>query len=94
MQIRLDPASGVVSGPAFPERLAAMSGGAQGFVAGACLGQSSFHRRPFFRIRMTGVASRARMAVWQRRVADMHAKKVASPEPIEEITVYLRRFET
>jgi len=43
---------------------------------------------------MTGVASRARMAVWQRRVADMHAKKVASPEPIEEITVYLRRFET
>jgi hypothetical protein len=32
-------------------------------------GQSSFHRRPFLRIGMIGVASRARMATWQRRVS-------------------------
>jgi hypothetical protein len=33
--LRLDPAAGVVSGPALPEGSAVMPGGAQGFVAGA-----------------------------------------------------------
>jgi hypothetical protein len=32
----LDPASGVVSGPALPERPAIVAGGAQGFVPGRC----------------------------------------------------------
>ena len=32
--LRLDPTSGVVSGPAFPERPAVVPGGAQGFVSG------------------------------------------------------------
>jgi hypothetical protein len=34
--LRLDPAPGVVSGPAFPEGSAIVPGGAQGFVAGDC----------------------------------------------------------
>ncbi|KPP97538.1 MAG: hypothetical protein HLUCCA12_18220 [Rhodobacteraceae bacterium HLUCCA12] len=40
--LRLDPAAGVVSGPAFPEGPAVVPRGAQGVVSGACCGAVFF----------------------------------------------------
>ncbi|SFQ69723.1 hypothetical protein SAMN05421853_12511 [Roseivivax halotolerans] len=65
---RFDPTSSVIAYPAFPESPAIVSGGIKVSFWTHAAGQSSFHRRTFLRIGMTGTASRPMMALWQRRV--------------------------
>jgi len=64
---RPDPASGVVSRPALPERPAVTSCGAS--LRSFAAGESPFRARPFLRTGTIGTASRPMMASWRRRVS-------------------------
>jgi hypothetical protein len=54
--LRLDPAAGVVSGPALPEGNARVPGCLQDFVSGDRGGPGYLQDRPFLRIGMIGTA--------------------------------------
>lgn len=69
-RLRLDPAAGVRSRPAFPEDATVVTSGAQGFVSGASRRAVFFPGPPVLADRDDrGGLGRSMMAVWQRRVS-------------------------